>query len=113
MIMPTQKKSTLRLAQALILAVLLNLSGHMFLHLSDASIEHEGVHIGAHSEQKSIAAPAHQCSVCQDHQSLTIENALPQTIHFESQTLSENSWQQIQVKSFTASFNLTRGPPLS
>lgn len=99
--------------KALLLVVLMNLSGHMFLHLGDANIEHDGAHISAHSEQKSIAAPAHQCSVCQDHQTLSLENALPQALHFASESRSENSWQQIQVKSFTASFNPTRGPPLS
>ena len=105
------KKFVPAFTQALLLVVLMNLSGHMFLHLGDANIEHEGSHISAHSEQKTISAPLHQCSACKDHQTLSLENTATATIQFTAESLTEKRWQQLQVHSFTASFNPTRGPP--
>ncbi|MFN7931044.1 MAG: hypothetical protein U0Y68_24575 [Blastocatellia bacterium] len=68
--MSTVKKQcrTRGVIQALLLALLLNLSGHTFLHLSDASLETGEPQYTAHEEPRGLAAPAHQCSVCQDHQ---------------------------------------------
>lgn len=58
---------------ALLLAVLLNLSGHMFLHLGDAVLEAEGTHFTTHEAPSKGNAPPHQCSVCQDHQQLALD----------------------------------------
>lgn len=58
---------------ALLLAVLLNLSGHMFLHLGDAVLAAEDTHFTTHEAPSDVNAPPHQCSVCQDHQQLTLD----------------------------------------
>lgn len=59
--------------QALLLALLLNLSGHTFLHLADSALDAGETHFTSHEEPRNNSAPQHQCSVCQDHQQLTLD----------------------------------------
>ena len=73
--MRTVKKQSITrgFIQALLLALLLNLSGHTFLHLTDAAVDTGEPQLTAHEEPRGLAAPQHQCSVCQDHQQLTLD----------------------------------------
>lgn len=59
--------------QALILALLLNLSGHIFLHLGDAPLHNEEAGLASPHAPLGSSPAQHQCSLCQDHQLLTLD----------------------------------------
>ncbi len=55
------------------LALLLNLSGHIFLHLGDTPLHDEGTLLAAPHDQPGSSPAQHQCSICQDHQLLALD----------------------------------------
>jgi len=99
--------------QALLLALLLNMSGHVFLHLGDAVSAGDETHLTSHQESKTASAPQHQCSVCQDHQHLSLESQ-PLTALVLAVSPIVPSRQSAAAPSFLpAHFKPTRAPPLS
>lgn len=79
-----------RFTQALLLALLLNLSGHMFLHLSDATPEADETHFTSHQESEKFSAPPHQCSICQDQQQLALDSPSSNSYFIETPIISQN-----------------------
>ncbi len=76
-------------ATVLVLAILSSLTGHIFLHLADEPFHQESSHqISAHHEDAAAQNQNHQCSICLDHQALSLD--LPVSIFdvdFSQQTL--------------------------
>lgn len=68
-----RKTNLQRFAHALLLALLLNFSGHIFLHLGDVPLHDEEALRAASHDQPSSAPAQHQCSFCQDQQLLTLD----------------------------------------
>ena len=98
---------------ALLLALLLNLSGHLFLHLGDAVLEAEETHWTAHQEPTKTSAPQHQCSVCQDHQQLALDTPSTASVVLEAlpQSTTRNSAFPPVAPSFQRQSD--RAPPRS
>lgn len=62
------------LAPVLVLAILMSLTGHVFLHLADEPFQHETTHqVSAHHEDSAPQNQTHQCSICLDHQALSLD----------------------------------------
>ena len=58
----------------LVLAILMSLTGHVFLHLADEPFHHEATHqVSAHHEDSAAQNQSHQCSICLDHQALSLD----------------------------------------
>ena len=96
---------------ALLLALLLNLSGHVFLHLSDAMAAGDEAHLAAPHEAKNNAAPQHACAVCQDHQHLSLESQ-PVASLTQVKRPSRPMRQNAVLPSFQpAHFKPSRAPP--
>lgn len=107
-----QKKLTaLGLIQALMLAVLINLSGHIFLHLGDSLLEVEATHLAAKQEEKGFSSAQHICSVCQDHQHLSLD--VPSNFATPSESLTCVP-TQVELTTHSATsygYKPTRAPP--
>jgi hypothetical protein len=106
-----QKLPTPGLIQALILVVLLNLSGHLFLHLGDALLEAEETHLSAPHEAKTVTPPQHFCSVCQDHQHLALDTPSLASSTPEAVALTPTRFDDLVPSSRAFSFKPTRAPP--
>jgi hypothetical protein len=87
---PKKLNQTRGFINALLLALLLNLSGHLFLHLGDAVLEAEETHWTVHQESSKTTAPQHQCSVCQDHQQLALDAPSTASVVLEAVPQSTN-----------------------
>jgi hypothetical protein len=98
---------------ALLLALLLNLSGHLFLHLGDAVVEAEETHWTAHQEPDKTTTPQHQCSVCQDHQQLALDTPSSASVVIEA--APSNTIRNAEFPSIAPSFQRPsdRAPPRS
>lgn len=100
-----------RFVATLLLALLLNLSGHVFLHLGDAMTAGDEAHISAHHEAKNTAAPQHACAVCQDHQHLSLASQ-PIASFTQEARLSLPARQMDVLPTFQpAHFKPSRAPP--
>ena len=101
------------LRQILLLALLLNLSGHFFFHLGDAPLHDEAIHFSSHSEQSGKAPLSHQCSVCQDHQTLALDipSSASEPVEFTQINFlrAEEAGYDFQARQLRAS----RAPPRS
>ena len=99
--------------QALLLSLLLNLSGHMFIHLSDTVLDADETHFTSHKEPRSTGPSQHQCSVCQDFQQLAFDSPPPTSVYFETETLLANQRTEsiLAAPSFQSLSN--RAPPCS
>ena len=95
----------------LLLALLLNLSGHMFLHLGDAVLEAEATHFTSHEEQPNFFAPQHQCSVCQDHQQLALDSPATASYFVEAPNLTTNRSNEFPSASLSFQRPSDRAPP--
>ncbi len=99
------------LMPALLLALLLHVSGHVFLHLGDAVSAGDETHLTSHQESRTASAPQHQCSVCQDHQHLSLDSA-PRAAVTRAAILTVPPRQNDALPSFLpAHFKPTRAPP--
>lgn len=96
---------------ALLLALLLNLSGHMFLHLGDAVVDAEETHWTAEQEPTKTTAPAHHCAVCQDHQHLALD--APAMASYLVEATTTNTTRQAETRLVIPSFQRPSGraPP--
>lgn len=55
-------------------AILMSLTGHVFLHLADEPFSAETTQqLSAHHEEPVAQTQSHQCSICLDHQALTLD----------------------------------------
>ena len=99
--------------QALLLSLLLNLSGHMFLHLSDAVLDVGETHFTSHEESRSTSAPQHQCSFCQDSQQLVFDSPPTASVYFETKTLLTNPRTEAILAAPSFQNLSNRAPPLS
>jgi hypothetical protein len=98
---------------ALLLALLLNLSGHLFLHLGDVVLDAEETQWAAHQEPTKTTAPQHQCSVCQDHQQLALDT--PSTASVVLEAVPQSTNRNTEVLPVAPSFQRPsdRAPPRS
>ena len=98
---------------ALLLALLLNLSGHLFLHLGDAVLEAEETHWSTHQEPTKTSTPQHQCSICQDHQQLALDT--PSTASVVLEAVPQSTTRNSAFLSVAPSFQRPsdRAPPRS
>ncbi|HEX4946299.1 MAG TPA: hypothetical protein VFZ34_06540 [Blastocatellia bacterium] len=96
---------------ALLLALLLNLSGHVFLHLGDAVLETAETHWSGEQEPTKTTAPQHQCSVCQDHQQLALDT--PATASFVLEAVPHSAHHQTEFPLVAPAFQRPsdRAPP--
>jgi hypothetical protein len=107
----TNKTLTRGLMPALLLALLLHVSGHIFLHLSDSTLAGDESHLTSHQESRTASAPQHQCSVCQDQQHLSLESSSLAVIPLVI-TPTVPTRQNDALPSFLpAHFKPTRAPP--
>ena len=67
----------------LMLAILMSLTGHVFLHLADEPFSAEATQqLSAHHEESATQTQSHQCSICLDHQALTLDLPVHLTVLF-------------------------------
>ncbi len=111
--MTVQKSKTMTRAfiQALLLALLLNLSGHMFLHLGDAVSAGDETHLASQQESKSPAAPQDPCSICQDHQHLSLESQAVAAVTLAAKAILPARQNDVPPSFLPAHFKPTRAPP--
>jgi hypothetical protein len=102
-----------RFIQALLLALLLNVSGHVFLHLGDSLWPAEALHLAATHEEKSSLPAQHFCSVCQDHQQLSLDTPALASIFTEAAPLLPTRRDDASPSSPAVHFKPTRAPPRS
>ncbi|MBS1809557.1 MAG: hypothetical protein JST84_15465 [Acidobacteria bacterium] len=100
-----------RFTQALLLALLLNLSGHMFLHLSDAPLEADETHFTSHKESENYSAPQHQCSICQDQQQLALDSPSSTAYFIEVQNITPKRSTLLTPASIVFTNQSDRAPP--
>lgn len=110
---PKKLNQTRGFITALLLALLLNLSGHMFLHLGDAVLEAEETHWTAQHEPTKTTAAPHQCSICQDHQQLALDT--PATASVTLEAVAQNPNRNLELLPVAPSFRRPsdRAPPRS
>jgi hypothetical protein len=111
--MRTRKKQRTApgLVMALLLALLLNLSGHMFLHLGDAVLEANDAHLSAPEEKSTSPASQHTCSICQNHQQLALDSPATTSYFLETFTLTANRGIESVVASPSFQRPSDRAPP--
>lgn len=109
--LPKNKLIAQGFMQALMLALLLNLSGHMFLHLGDAVSAGDEAHVTSQQESKTAAALQHQCSVCQDHQHLSLESPAAAPLTLAVDTVFPARQNDVTPSFLPAHFKPTRAPP--
>jgi hypothetical protein len=113
----TQFRKTIKskiFAPVLVLAILMSLTGHVFLHLADEPFQHEASHqVSAHHEDSAAQNQSHQCSICLDHQALSLD--LPARV-FELFFSAPVSIPQTVAANYQANrllFTADRAPPRS
>jgi hypothetical protein len=109
--MQKNKPLTRGLMPALLLALLLHVSGHIFLHLGDDTLAGDETHLTSHQESRTASAPQHQCSVCQDHQHLSLESSSLAAITLAVNPTSPARQNEALPSFLPAHFKPTRAPP--
>ncbi len=98
---------------ALLVVLLLNLSGHVFLHLGDAVSVGDETHVSSHQESKTASTPQHPCAVCQDHQHLSLESQPVAALIYTASTAFPLREHDATPSFLPAHFKPTRAPPRS
>ena len=96
---------------ALLVVLLLNLSGHVFLHLGDAVSAGDETHISSQQESKTASTPQHQCFICQDHQHLSLESQPVAALIGAASTVFPPREHDATPSFLPAHFKPTRAPP--
>ncbi len=98
----------------LVLAILMSLTGHVFLHLADAPFDHETTHqISAHHEDSAAQNQSHQCSVCQDHQALSLDLPVSKVVLIAAAPVLTSPTVDSHYQAGNLRFTSDRAPPRS